>query len=108
MSAVGSKASAFLFARPRLSLALLLAPALLWLGVVYLGTLSALLLQGFFSIDEFTGLIRREPTLETFAELLRPSHLDIVLRTAVMALTVSVAAAIVPRSSRRRLQSCVT
>jgi putative spermidine/putrescine transport system permease protein len=62
---------------------------------VYLGTLSALLVQGFFSIDEFTGLIRREPTLRTFAELLRPAHLDIVLRTAVMALTVSVAAAIV-------------
>ena len=52
MSSIGSKASAFLFARPGLSLALLLAPALLWLGVVYLGTLSALLVQGFFSVDE--------------------------------------------------------
>ena len=39
------RASAYLFARPRLSLALLLGPPLLWLGVVYLGTLAALLVQ---------------------------------------------------------------
>ena len=38
-------------------LALLLAPPLLWLGVVYLGSLFALLAQSFFSIDEFSGLI---------------------------------------------------
>ena len=40
-------------------LALLLAPPLLWLGVVYLGSLLALLVQSFFSIDEFSGLIDR-------------------------------------------------
>jgi putative spermidine/putrescine transport system permease protein len=89
------RASAFLFAHPRLFLAALLSPPLLWLGVVYLGTLVALLVQGFFSIDEFTGLIRREPTLDTYAELLRPAHLDIILRTASMALAVTGAAAIV-------------
>jgi hypothetical protein len=42
---------------------LLLLPPLLWLGIVYLGSLLALLLQSFFSIDEFSGLIVREFTL---------------------------------------------
>jgi putative spermidine/putrescine transport system permease protein len=90
----GRRTSTFLFTRPRLLLALLLLPPLLWLGVVYLGTLASLLLQSFFSIDEFTGLIRREPTLRSYAELLRPSHLDIILRTAVMAIAVTIAAAV--------------
>ena len=34
------------------------APPLLWLGVVYLGSLVALLAQSFFSIDEFSGVDR--------------------------------------------------
>ena len=45
-------------------LLLLLMPPLLWLGVVYLGSLFALLAQSFFSIDEFSGTIVHEPTLE--------------------------------------------
>ncbi len=39
-------------------------PALLWLGIVYIGSLFALLLQSFFSIDEFSGLINYEFTLQ--------------------------------------------
>lgn len=81
--------------RPRLLLALLLAPPLVWLGVVYLGSLAALLVQSFFSIDEFSGVIKREFTLKTYAELLRPQNLDIILRTVSMAALVTLAAAIV-------------
>ena len=40
------------FARPRLLLAILLAPPLVWIGIVYVGSLAALLAQSFFSIDE--------------------------------------------------------
>ena len=58
-----------LFRRPFLLLTLLLAPPLLWLGIVYLGSLLALLAQSFFSIDEFSGLISREFTLSTYREL---------------------------------------
>ena len=54
---------------------LLLLPPLLWLGVVYLGSLAALLLQSFYSIDEMSGLVKQEFTLKTYAELLRPSAL---------------------------------
>jgi putative spermidine/putrescine transport system permease protein len=86
-------ASTALFRRPRLYLTLLLLLPLLWLGVVYLGSMLALLLQSFFSIDEFTGMIRREFTLRTYAELLQPAHLDIIVRTATMAAAVTIAAA---------------
>jgi putative spermidine/putrescine transport system permease protein len=81
--------------RPGLFLVLLLALPLLWLGVIYIGSLAALLLQSFFSIDEFSGLINREFTLRTYAELLRPANFDIILRTVTMAACVTIAAGIV-------------
>ncbi|MCO5063993.1 MAG: ABC transporter permease [Rhizobiaceae bacterium] len=80
---------------PRLLLFLMLTPPVLWLGIVYLGSLLALLLQSFFSIDEFSGLINRQFTLKTYGELLLPSNMDIMIRTVVMAAAVTVAAAIV-------------
>ncbi len=81
--------------RPGLFLVLLLALPLLWLGVIYIGSLAALLAQSFFSIDEFSGLIEREVTLRTYAELLRPANFDIILRTVLMAAAVTLAAAVV-------------
>ena len=84
-----------LWRRPRLLLALLITPPLLWLGIVYLGALFARLAQSFFSIDEFSGLISYELTLKTYAELLRASNLDILLRTIAMASAVTVSAAVV-------------
>ena len=80
--------------RPRLLLVLLLTPPLLWLGVVYLGSLFALLWQSFYSIDEFTGLIVPEFTLKTYAELFRPANLDIILRTVTMAAAVTLGCAV--------------
>jgi putative spermidine/putrescine transport system permease protein len=80
---------------PMLFLALLLALPLAWLGVIYIGSLAALLVQSFFSIDEFSGLINREFTLKTYAELFRPANFDIILRTVLMAAAVTVAAAVV-------------
>jgi putative spermidine/putrescine transport system permease protein len=76
-------------------LALLLAPPLLWLGVVYLGSLAALLVQSFYSIDEFSGLVVQEFTLKTYLELLRPSNFDILLRTVGMAAAVTLGCAVI-------------
>lgn len=84
-----------LWRSPRLLLAVLLAPPLLWLGVIYLGSLFALLAQSFFSIDEFSGLIQYEFTLKTYGELLHPANLDIIFRTVLMAACVTLAAAAV-------------
>ncbi|MGD8709834.1 MAG: ABC transporter permease, partial [Ectothiorhodospiraceae bacterium] len=81
--------------RPRLLISLLLLAPLLWIGVVYVGSLLALLTQSFFSIDEFTGRVVYEPTLKTYAELFRPSNLDIIVRTVVMAASVTVAGALI-------------
>jgi putative spermidine/putrescine transport system permease protein len=80
--------------RPNLLLLILLTPPLLWLGVVYLGSLAALLLQSFYSIDEFSGVVKEEFTLKTYAELFRAQNLDIIIRTVVMAAAVTLACAI--------------
>ncbi len=81
--------------RPKLLVFLLLLPALLWLGIVYVGSLLALLLQSFFYIDDFSGLIVHEFSLRTYAELLRAQNLDIIFRTVAMAAAVTVASAII-------------
>nr|WP_245218527.1 ABC transporter permease [Rubellimicrobium aerolatum] len=87
--------SDLLWRRPSVLLALLLGPPLLWLGLVYLGSLGALLVQSFFSIDEFSGVIDRTPTLRTWGELLRPANLDIIARTVLMAALVTGASVVV-------------
>jgi putative spermidine/putrescine transport system permease protein len=84
-----------LMRRPRLLVFLLLLPPLLWLGVVYVGSLVALLAQSFFSIDEFTGLVNREFTLKTYGELLRPANLDIIVRSVLMAAAVTLTCAVI-------------
>jgi len=81
--------------RPALLPTLLLGPPLVWLGVVYLGSLFALLAQSFFAIDEFTGLINRQLTLKTYAELLRAQNLDIIVRSVAMAAAVTLASIVV-------------
>ena len=81
--------SATFWRRPKLFLGLLLVAPLLWLGVVYLGSLAALLLQSFYSIDEFSGVVKEEFTLKTYAELFRAQNLDIIIRTLLMAASVT-------------------
>lgn len=81
--------------RPKLLLLLMLLPPLLWLGIVYIGSLFALLLQSFFSIDEFSGLINREFTLKTYGDLFQAANLDIILRTVTMAALVTLGSAII-------------
>jgi putative spermidine/putrescine transport system permease protein len=92
---LADRLSALLWRRPNLLLVLLIAPPLIWLGVVYVGSLVALLLQSFYSIDEFSGVVVPEFTLKTYAELLRPANADVILRTVAMAAAVTVGAVIV-------------
>jgi putative spermidine/putrescine transport system permease protein len=86
--------SSFFFSHPTFVLLLLLAAPMLWLGVIYLGSLGALLLQSFYKLDDFTGLIVRDFTLDTYRQLLSQSNIDIVSRTAAMATAVTVACAL--------------
>jgi putative spermidine/putrescine transport system permease protein len=90
----GRRLAAALYLRPRLTLLILLAPPLLWLGVVYLGSIGTLLVQSFFHLDGFTGQVVRQPTLATWRELFTRANMDIVIRTAGMAAAVTCAAAL--------------
>ena len=87
--------SDWLFRKPNSFLILLFIPPLLWLGVVYIGSLLMFLAQAIFSIDEFSGLIVYEPTLSTIGQLFQPANYDIIIRTVVMAAAVTVASAII-------------
>jgi putative spermidine/putrescine transport system permease protein len=87
--------ASFLHRRPALSRVLLLALPLLWLGVVYLGSLSALLVQSFYSLDYFTGRVVREFTLDTYRQLLTPANLAVIARTVAMATVVTLTSAVI-------------
>ncbi len=94
-SGARAAASDLLFERPQLFTLLLLLPPLLWIGVVYIGSLFALLAQSFYSLDDFSGLIVREFTLSTYAQLFEEANLQIILRTVTMAALVTIACAII-------------
>ena len=83
--------SDLLHARRALLLLALLAPPLLWFGVVYLGSLFALLANAFFRLDDFTGQVVREVGLANFVALFEPANLDAARRTVAMAVAVTLA-----------------
>jgi putative spermidine/putrescine transport system permease protein len=87
------RVSTFFFRHPLLKLVLLLAPGLLWLVVLYLGSLGALLVQSFYRLEEFTGLVVREVGLQTYKTLFDAANVDIIIRTTAMAAAVTVACA---------------
>ena len=89
------RASNYLYQRPKLVLFLLLGPPMIYMFVVYIGSLIALLVNSFFYLEEFTGLVVREFTLRTYAELFKPTNLGIFFRTAGMALAVTIADALI-------------
>jgi putative spermidine/putrescine transport system permease protein len=63
--------------------------------VVYLGSLFSLMINSFYYIDDFSGIIIREFTLRTIAQVFTPAHREIFTRTASMAFFVTIASAIV-------------
>jgi putative spermidine/putrescine transport system permease protein len=92
---LADRLTAVFWRNPRLLLVLMIAPPLIWLGVVYLGSLLALLVQSFYSIDEFSGVVKEEFTLATYRELFRAANFDIILRTLVMSATVTLGCAVI-------------
>jgi putative spermidine/putrescine transport system permease protein len=88
--------AAWLHARPRLQLWLLLALPLLWLVVGYLGSLTVLLLNAFWTSDPFTGrVVPFDWSLAAFEQIIgNEVYRTIALRTIGMALLVTVTDAI--------------
>ena len=81
---------------PRVRLGLLLGPPMLWLGVAYLGALAALFVTALWSQNNFTGLIEREWTLDSFRTLFTVEvYRTIALRTVGVAVLVTLIDALV-------------
>lgn len=87
--------SSIFFRKPGLLTVLLLLLPMAWLIVAYLGSLAALLLQSFYALDDFSGVVIREFTLVTYGHLFDEANIQIILRTLTMAATVTVASAII-------------
>lgn len=88
--------SDLLYTRRGLLLAALLGPPLLWFGVVYLGSLFALLANSFFTLDEFSGVVDRSRlSLDNFRAMADPANVDVVLRTVLMAVSVTLACGLI-------------
>jgi putative spermidine/putrescine transport system permease protein len=90
-----NRLSTYLYLRPKVVLALLILPPLLWFLVVYIGSLVAMLVNSFFYLDGFTGKVVHEFTLRTYAKLLDPTNLQIFFRTTLMAASVTGACVII-------------
>ena len=88
--------SNYLFKNKHILLLLFLLPPLLWLGIIYLGSLIVFLFHSLFYLDGFTGKIVYKISLSTITELFSsPANIDILIRTVVLAATVSIGAAII-------------
>ena len=84
------RVAALLHRSPRLRLAGLLAPALLWLVLLYLVPLGLLLATAFFDTDSFTGRITYAFTTENVVDVLTtPAYLLTVVRTVGVAVGVT-------------------
>ena len=89
----GSSRSAarYLYRHPRVRLAGLLTAPLLWLVVLYLGSLLVMIVASFWSTDSFTGSLVKEPTLDNFKTLFQdPVYRTVALRTLGIAVSVTV------------------
>ncbi|MBW7885878.1 MAG: ABC transporter permease [Caldilineaceae bacterium] len=89
-----SRLSTALYVRPWLLTALLFALPLLYMVVIYLGSLAGMLVNSFYRLDDFSGKIVRELTVKNYLALLQPANLSIILRTASMAAAVTIACAL--------------
>lgn len=83
--------SGFLHRHPRLRLAGLLGPPMLWLGVAYLGALFALFVTSLWTVNTFTGAIQRDWNLDNYRDLFTLDvYRAITFRTLGIALAVTV------------------
>lgn len=88
---VTHRVSTYLHRRPRLRLLLLLGLPVLWLVIVYGGSLVSLLLQSFYRLNSFSGVLERVISLDTWRTLFTDANNAVILRTVTMALAVTVA-----------------
>ncbi|CAB4553413.1 unannotated protein [freshwater metagenome] len=82
--------------KPALRAASLLSLPLLWLGVIYIGSLFALFITSIWKIDTFTSKIIREFTLENFIDVFTDrAYFNVTIRTLFVAICVTVICAVI-------------
>ncbi|MFS4108074.1 ABC transporter permease [Streptomyces sp. PD-S100-1] len=90
------RAAGALHRRPRLRLALLLTAPLLWLAVLYLGSLSVLFVSAFWTTDSFTSAVVRVWSADNFHALVAtPVYRQVIVRSVGVALAVTVLCAVI-------------
>ncbi|MFJ9009006.1 ABC transporter permease [Streptomyces canus] len=82
--------------RPRLRLSLLLAAPLLWLAVLYLGSLTVLFVSAFWTTNSFTSEVVKVWSTDNFRELFTtPVFRQVIVRSVGVALAVTVLCAVI-------------
>ena len=82
--------------KPTLRAASLLSLPLLWLGVIYIGSLFALFITSIWKIDTFTSKIIREFTLENFIDVFTDrAYFNVTIRTLFVAICVTIICAVI-------------
>ena len=96
MSSFLDNCSSYLFRNKHILFLIFLLPPLLWLGIIYLGSLLVFLFHSLFYLDGFTGKIVYKISLSTITELFTSAaNIDILIRTVVLAACVSIGAALI-------------
>ncbi|MCX8505749.1 MAG: ABC transporter permease, partial [Alphaproteobacteria bacterium] len=83
------------FLRPGPKLAALLILPLTWFLVIYIGSLVVLMINGFYHIDDYTGLVVREFGLKNYAAIFSTTYVEVILRSLVMSIAVTVFSVII-------------
>ncbi|TQJ91194.1 ABC transporter permease [Streptomyces sp. SLBN-31] len=82
--------------RPRLRLTLLLTAPLLWLAVLYLGSLTVLFVSAFWTTNSFTSEVVRVWSTDNFHELFTtPVYRQVIVRSVGVAASVTVLCALI-------------
>ena len=82
--------------RPRLRLSLLLAAPLLWLAVLYLGSLTVLFVSAFWTTNSFTSEVVKVWSTDNFHALFTtPVFRQVILRSVGVALAVTALCAVI-------------
>ena len=73
----------------------------LWLGVLYLGSILVLLVSAFWTIDDFTGQVVHEFSLDNIIDVVTdPLYLTVTLRTLLVAFGVTLIDVVIARADR--------
>lgn len=83
--------STFLYRHAGVRLAALLSAPMLWLVVLYLGSLAVMLVSSLWTVDSFTGSLVKTPTFSNYRTLLSESvYRTVAFRTVGIAVAVTV------------------